>query len=377
MRDHETRTPHRQRVHRLLNQFFGTRIDGRGRLVQNQNRRILHHRARNRQQLLLTLRQRRLVIENRVIAIRQRHDVVVQPNGLACGDDLLVGHALLGICDVFTHRSTEHPRILQHHRELIVHIPARHRFGIDAINRNRAAGNLVEAHKQVHHRGLAGTGRADDGDLLTGLHRSGEVVDDRFVGFVAEAYVAEFHVTTHRLRPAVRIDAKQRPFIGFVGQLRLLQEAEHALGCGGAALQVLEGLRELRQRLREQADVHHERHDHAELDLAIHRKHRTDHAYDHIAEITDEIHQRHHQAGQELALPTRHVQVLVVAFEAADGIGLATVRLDHGMPGIHLLNMAVHIAEGRLLAREVLLRGLHDAAHHDQAEQCGADGAQR
>ena len=34
-------------------------------------------------------------------------------------------------------------------------------------------------------------------------------------------------------------------------------------------------------------------------------------------------------------------------------------------------------AKGRLLAREVLLRGLHDAAHHDQAEQCGADGAQR
>ena len=63
------------------------------------------------------------------------------------------------------------------------------------------------------------------------------------------------------------VGPKQSGLVGFVLHLRLFKETEHALGGGRAALQVLEGLRKLRKRLSEQADIHHERHDHAELDL--------------------------------------------------------------------------------------------------------------
>ena len=189
--------------------------------------------------------------------------------------------------------------------------------------------------------------------------------------------MAEFHVAAHRLRLAVRVNAEQRPLAGFVGQFRLVKEAEHALGGSRATLQVLEGLRELGERLGEQADVHHERHDHAEFDLAIHGERRAHHAHDHVAEIADEVHQRHHQAGQELALPAGNVQVVVVLFEALDGVLFAAICLDHGVAGVHLLHVPVHVAERDLLLGEVFLRDLHDQAHHDQAEQRGADGAQR
>ena len=71
MRDHKARTPHGQRIHGLLNQLFSTGIDRGGGLVENQNRRVLHHRAGDGQQLLLALGKRRLVIEHGVIAVRQ------------------------------------------------------------------------------------------------------------------------------------------------------------------------------------------------------------------------------------------------------------------------------------------------------------------
>ena len=302
---------------------------------------------------------------------------MVQTHGLAGVDDLFVGHSGLRVRDVFTYCSTEHPCVLQHHGELVVHVPARHGLGVHAIDRDRAAGDLVETHEQVHHGGLAGTGRADDGDLLAGFHGGGEVVDDGLARIVAETHVAEFHVAAHLLRLTVHTDAEQRLLVGFVGQFRLVEEAEHALGGGRATLQVLEGLRELRQRLGEQADVHHERHDHAEFDLAVHGERRAHHAHDHVAEVADEVHERHHQAGEELALPAGDVQVVVVFFEACDGVLFAAVGLDHGVAGVHLLHVAVHVAQGDLLLGEVFLRDLHDQAHDDQAEQRGADGAQR
>ena len=202
-------------------------------------------------------------------------------------------------------------------------------------------------------------------------------MDDRLVRVVAEPYVAEFHIATHRLRLAIHTDTQQCFLAGFVGQLRLFQETEDAFGSGSAALQVLERLRELGKRLREQTNVHHERHDHAEFDLAVHGQHRADHAHDHVTEVADEVHERHHQSGEELALPAGDVQIIVVFLELFDGVLFAAIRLDHGVAGVHFLNVPVHISQRDLLSGEVLLRGDHDYAHDHQAKQRGTDGAQR
>ena len=53
MRDDEARAALGQAIHRPLDQKLGARVDGAGRLVQNQHRRVLEHRTRDRQQLLL------------------------------------------------------------------------------------------------------------------------------------------------------------------------------------------------------------------------------------------------------------------------------------------------------------------------------------
>ena len=176
--------------------------------------------------------------------------------------------------------------------------------------------------------------------------------------------MTEFHIAVHLMA----LSAKQRLLAGFVSHFRLFEESEYAFGCGGATLQVLERLRKLRERLRKQADIHHERHDHAELDLAVHGERGTHHAHHHIAEITDEVHQRHHQTRQELRLPAGIVQIRVVALEPTNRICLAVVCLDDGVTGVHLFHMAVHITQRDLLAGEVLLRGLHNDHHDDQAD---------
>ena len=129
--------------------------------------------------------------------------------------------------------------------------------------------------------------------------------------------------------------------------------------------------------MREQANVHHERHDHAEFDFAVHGQHRADHAHDHVTEVADEVHERHHQAGEELALPAGDVQIIVVFLELFDGVLFAAVCLDHGVACVHFLNVSVHISQRDLLSGEVLLRGDHDHAHDHQAKQRGTDGAQR
>ena len=40
-----------------------------------------------------------------------------------------------------------------------------------AVDQDGAAVDVVEAHQQLDHGGLAGAGRADDGDLLAGFDR--------------------------------------------------------------------------------------------------------------------------------------------------------------------------------------------------------------
>jgi len=57
MRDDERRPASHQLRHRLLKQHLGARVDAARRPVEDRNRRIGEGRARDRQQLLLPLRQ--------------------------------------------------------------------------------------------------------------------------------------------------------------------------------------------------------------------------------------------------------------------------------------------------------------------------------
>lgn len=143
------------------------------------------------------------------------------------------------IADVFQDRTLKQPRVLQHHAEGTAQVAARIVAHVAPVDEDRAGVHIVKAHEQLDHRGLAGTGRPDDGDRFTGGHVAAPVVYDRLPGVIAEAHVAERHIAADMLRP-------ERAARGSGGLLRLGKEVEHALGRGCHGLQLRADLGQLR-----------------------------------------------------------------------------------------------------------------------------------
>ena len=311
VRDHKARTPHGQRVHGLLNQLFRTRIDRRGGLVENQNRRILNHGSRNGEQLLLTLRKRGLVVKHCVIAIRQRHDVVMQTHGLACVLDLLVGDVRLRIRDVFTHCSMEHPRILQHHGELVVHVPARHGSGVDAVDGDGAAGDLVEAHQQVDQGGFAAAGGADQGNALAGLNAQVHVFNQGHIRHIAELDMLKLHTAC---------TVGQGNGIGGIGQDGVfVNKVEHTLRTGQGVLQLGHNAGNIIERLGVLVGIVQQNRKLADRNAAANGNQRAHHADRRIHQRVDKAGGRVGDGGKEGGLYAADLQIGVDLVKALLG----------------------------------------------------------
>ena len=107
--------------------------------------------------------------------------------------------------------------VLSDHGNLRAQALLRHRGNVLAVDQDAAAFQIEEAQQQVDQGRLAGTGAADQPDLLARPHRQGEVVDDskrastavftdKSLTPVAEAHVLEpdlaaGHFQGRRVRP--------------------------------------------------------------------------------------------------------------------------------------------------------------------------------
>ena len=222
VRDDKARAAAHEVVHRLLNELLGAGVDRAGRLVEDEDGSVGEHGARDGQQLLLPLGDvRRLLVELHLVTAGRRADEGVGARGLRRRDDLGVGRVGAAVADVFHDRALEEPRVLQHHAEGTPQITARIVAHVAPVDEDGAGVHIVKAHEQLDHGGLAGAGRADDGDSPARRHVAAPVVDDRLREIVAEAHVAERHVAA---------DVVRRSGQRGVGRLlRLLEEGKHAL----------------------------------------------------------------------------------------------------------------------------------------------------
>ena len=90
-----------QSVHARLYQFLGAGIDGGGRLIQDQCRRVRNSGTGNRQKLPLSLAQVRTVAgKHRVITVRQPADESICVGKLRRLDALLIRGVQLAVTDV-------------------------------------------------------------------------------------------------------------------------------------------------------------------------------------------------------------------------------------------------------------------------------------
>ena len=148
MRDDEARAPPHHGGERLLDLQLGARVDGAGRLVQNQHRRQRQHEPRDAEQLPLPGGEScARVGQGRIIALRQARDEAVGMGGLRRGLDL--GLRGLRPCqrDVLAHRAGLEPGVLQDHTEVLPEAVARDAAHIVPVDGSEIG--KAEAVKQI------------------------------------------------------------------------------------------------------------------------------------------------------------------------------------------------------------------------------------
>ena len=187
MRDDEGRPARRETLEPLQDQGLGLRVQRRGRLVQDQDRRVAHERAGDGDSLLFTLGERdALLAHDRVVAIRQRHDRVVDAGQARGRHDLVEPGVRPAERDVVADAERQHERRLQDHGDL----PAERRqpvlAHVHAVDEDPASGRVVEARKQAEQGRLAGACRADDRHRLARLDAKAHVAQDRVAARVLE-----------------------------------------------------------------------------------------------------------------------------------------------------------------------------------------------
>ena len=296
---------------------------------------------------------------------------LVEPARAADRFELFVGDALHVVHKILPHRSLKEPGVLQNHAEETVYILPAHIGDGYAVDRYAAAVDLKEPHEKIDHCGLARAGRADDGDLLSGEHLGGKVLDDDLLRVTR---IAEPDVV--KADPAAHI-GELRGLFALVGHLLAFEKIEDAVRGGGGGLHVRHALRHLRQRRGEKPDIQNERDDHAELDRAVHREDRAENAHRDIGDVADNVHKRLHHAGEKLRSPVRVVNGGVERIELRADLPPGAAEPHDFMPGVHFLHIPVQRAETFLPRGEIPLRSGQDQHRQQHAEDRHADGNER
>mmetsp|Transcript_20465 Transcript_20465/g.62302 ORF Transcript_20465/g.62302 Transcript_20465/m.62302 type:complete len:607 (+) Transcript_20465:191-2011(+) len=181
-------------VERLLHDLLGLAVQRRRGLVQEQDARVVHQRARDRDALLLAAAEAVAAVPDvRVVALGERGDEAVRvrlDGGLL---DLLVGErAAAGAHgDVVLHAAAEEHGLLAHEPDGLVEPPVVQLVQGLAVQRHGAAVGVVEAHRELDGRALAAAAGAHEAHGDAGLDVQRVALADLLV---RAAGVGEVHV---------------------------------------------------------------------------------------------------------------------------------------------------------------------------------------
>ena len=187
MGDDKAGPPLHQPVHGVLDLLLGTGIDRACRLIQDHDRRVGKDGPGNGQQLLLPGGNIVcFLIDLQIIALGLSPDEEIDMGSLCSSLHLFVRGVGPAVADVLPDRPAVQPGVLQDHAEHAAEVLAGIVPDVPAVHADPAAVKLIKAHHQLDDRSLAGSRRADDGNALTRFCGKGKVLDDRFLGVVAE-----------------------------------------------------------------------------------------------------------------------------------------------------------------------------------------------
>ena len=207
--DDEGGAARHQRLERLLDARLRRRVERAGRLVEDQDRRVLEQRAGDGQALALAARQGRAALADQgVVALRLAHDEVVRLGER--GRLLDLGLRRIGPADpqVVADGAVEQRRILEHHADV-----AAKRFELDvamveAVDADRARLRVPHAVQQRHRGAFAGAGLPDQRDGRARRNVQAEMHQCRPLAVVGEAHILEIDIA---------LGAADIPAVGLVG----------------------------------------------------------------------------------------------------------------------------------------------------------------
>ena len=167
-------------------------VEGGGRLVEDQDRRVLEDGASDREALPLSRRQLRPAFaEQRVVAFRQFFDELASPCDARRLADLFVGRGGNREADVLAHRVSEQDVLLQRDRDPVAQAGGLEALEVDPVDLDLSGGRIEEPQQQRHQGALARACRADDGSDCSDLRGEIQLVEYGAVGLILEADSSE------------------------------------------------------------------------------------------------------------------------------------------------------------------------------------------
>ncbi|MDQ0370765.1 hypothetical protein J2S42_007434 [Catenuloplanes indicus] len=261
VRDDDRGAAAQQPAQRLVDAVLDRDVDRAGRVVQHQHRRVDQQRPRDRDALPLPAGERVAAFaDHGVVPVLQGLDEVVGPGGARRGPDLRAARVRPAERDVRVHRLGEQERLVRHDPDLVAEPVQTVVAHVPAVDRDGSAGHVVVAGDQPADRGLAGPGRADQRDRLTGADVEIEAVQRAGAVRVVEPDVVEPHRTADRRVESVRRRLDVRPGV---------QDLVDALRGRGRALPQHDHHAEHAERRLEHQHVRVERHDRAHGGAAV------------------------------------------------------------------------------------------------------------
>ena len=273
--------PHRLLQSRL-DAALGFAVQGGGRLVQDQDRRILEQRPGDGHPLPLAAGQHQAILSHRrVQAFRQLLNEVVRmgaADGLADGLRVRIGQGAVG--DVGAKAVVEQGHLLRHEGDLATQAGQAIVLHRNAIDPHFAAPRLVEAGNQAGQGRFAAPGAAHQGQGLARFQGQADAVQHRAgAGFVGEMNIAQLDAPLHpmhfqgafvplRLGIELAEDVLRRSQPGLQAGVQLGEPADgprqHA-GQGQKAHQAGGGQALAKKRARQQGDERRNRRHHQNL----------------------------------------------------------------------------------------------------------------
>src|ERR1051325_5566154 len=148
--------------------LFGIRVNGRQRIIENQDLRLAQNRARNRSSLLLSARQSNAALANqRFETIRKSGNILRQTRDLSRPFDFRILRLLNSESDISLDRITEQKRLLRHITDARAQLRQRVVANVYVVDENGIVGSFNQTWDQVRYRRLATAGAAHKRDRVT------------------------------------------------------------------------------------------------------------------------------------------------------------------------------------------------------------------